>query len=84
MIQAAGIVLLSAALFACASDVSHVDQKQAAINPASDGHAFLLLKSVRIHLNTGYASILRANTFWRHIGSINSDEVYSTKDQVVT
>jgi hypothetical protein len=56
MIQAAGIVLLSVALSGCATDVSHVaqnDQKQAAISPASDGHAFLLLKAVRVHLDTG-------------------------------
>ena len=84
MIQATGIVLLSVALSGCATDVSHVDQKPAAISPANDGHAFLLLKAVKVHLDTGYTSILRANTSWRQIGSLNSDEVYSTQDQVVT
>ena len=79
-----GVALLAMALSGCATDVSQVDQKPAAISPAGRGHAFQLLKAVKVHMNTGYTSILQASTSWHQMGSMNSGEVYSTQDQVVT
>ncbi|HOC57533.1 MAG TPA: hypothetical protein PKI20_18090 [Verrucomicrobiota bacterium] len=67
----------------CAFNVWRVKQVPAALTPASDSPSFLLAKETRVHLGSGSATQLKANTTWNQVGVTESGKVYSTKDQVV-
>jgi len=77
------LVLLLQLGTGCAFDVWHVKQTPAAFSPASDSPSFLLARETKVHLGSGFATVLKANTTWNQVGVTESGKVYSTKDQVV-
>ena len=69
---------LSALLFGmagCAFDLVTLKQSSVEFYSAKDGQGFVLLQDLRVHLGTGFPTLLRANTQWEYIGSTKFGDV---------
>ena len=68
----------------CAFDVVRVNQTPAHLTTQSAISSWKLLDDVDVRLGTGYSRKLKKETKWDYVGSIESGDVYSTKDQILT
>lgn len=78
------VLIVVALATGCAFDISQVRQQPArftAVTPP--GREFILTQGVRAKLGTGFPTVLKAGTRWHPVGSLEQEDVFTTKDQVV-
>jgi hypothetical protein len=53
-------------------------------NASAGVKGFVLMQDLKVHIGTGFATRLRANTSWHKVGTTVFGDVYATRDQIVT
>ena len=81
---AGGCIAFCAALGGCAFDVVSVPQSPVVFNATTGVKGFVLMQDLKVHIGTGFATRLRANTSWHKVGATVFGDVYTTQDQIVT
>jgi len=80
----AGGIALGIALGGCAFDVVSVPQSPVVFHASTGAKGFVLMQDLTVHIGTGFATRLRANTSWHKVGATVFGDVYATQDQIVT
>jgi hypothetical protein len=77
-------LLTLALLTSCASGVAFTPVTIVPITTSESRPFVTMTKNTDIHLDTGYARILKAGSEWRRIGSIAQGDIYKARDAVFT
>jgi hypothetical protein len=84
VLWAGGCIAFGTALGGCAFDVVSVPQSPVVFNASTGSNGFVLTQDLTVHIGTGFATRLRANTGWHRVGTTVFGDVYATQDQIVT